>query len=89
MTFNDEGDAMVCVSFAPSISGNILARSNLSQFYGENANGAWKLIVADMASGDDGVLESWSLEICSSKAVLAVNQFIHICKKYKTAEYNT
>jgi len=75
VTFNDEGDMMVCVSFAPSISGNILALSNLSQFYGENANGAWKLIVADMASGDDGVLESWSLEICSSKAVLAVNQF--------------
>ncbi|MGI9531234.1 reprolysin-like metallopeptidase [Lutimonas sp.] len=70
VTFDDEGVALICASFSPSISGKVKALSNLSQFYGENAQGAWKLIVADLAEGDDGVLESWSLEICSSKAVL-------------------
>lgn len=70
VTFDDEGTALICGSISPSISGRVKALSNLSQFYGENAMGTWKLIVADLAEGDDGVLESWSLEICSSKAVL-------------------
>ncbi len=68
--FDDEGETMLCASIAPSISGRIRSQSNLSQFYGENAKGTWKLIVADLVEGDDGVLETWGLEICSSEAVL-------------------
>jgi len=36
----------------------------LAAFSGESANGDWTLSITDRALQDDGVLQSWSLELC-------------------------
>lgn len=38
---------------------------NLSVLYGMSANGIWTLEVADDANQDGGILNNWSLEICT------------------------
>ncbi len=45
----------------------------LSELYGESSEGEWKLIVRDMADGDDGQLNNWHLELCGGPAVLSIN----------------
>ncbi len=37
--------------------------ANLSAFVGGDLNGDWTLFVADLSSGDNHVLESWSLQV--------------------------
>ncbi|MBK8698535.1 MAG: proprotein convertase P-domain-containing protein [Saprospiraceae bacterium] len=37
---------------------------DLGDFYGEDLNGTWTLIVEDLANGDGGALLSWGLQIC-------------------------
>ena len=37
--------------------------ANLSSFAGGDLNGDWTLFVADLSSGDNHVLESWSLQV--------------------------
>jgi len=39
----------------------------LSAFNGHRSAGTWKLHVADVASGDVGTLQAWSLEACAEK----------------------
>jgi subtilisin-like proprotein convertase family protein len=70
--FSDDGEQIYCASFSPTISGNNLALGELSELNGENVKGKWKLKVADEAPGDDGVLEAWSMTICTAKLVLDV-----------------
>lgn len=70
--FSDKGEQVYCASLSPAISGNNQALSELAQLNGESAKGQWKLKVADEGPGDDGVLEAWSMTICTAKAVLAV-----------------
>lgn len=36
---------------------------SVSEFVGEESKGTWRLIVSDVASGDSGTLNGWSLEI--------------------------
>ena len=48
-----------------------------SNFNGENAIGNWILTVIDDEAIDTGTLEAWSLEICSSEAVLGVNNYVY------------
>lgn len=70
--FSDDGEQIFCASLSPTISGNNQALSEFSQLNGESAKGQWKLKVADEQPGDDGLLEAWSMTICTAKAVLAV-----------------
>jgi len=70
--FSDNGEQVFCASFSPAISGNYQALGELSELNGENAKGQWKLKVADEVPTDDGVLEAWSLNICTAKLVLGV-----------------
>ena len=70
--FSDDGEQIYCASLSPTISGNNQALSEFSQLNGESAKGQWKLKVADEQPGDDGLLEAWSMTICTAKAVLAV-----------------
>jgi len=35
----------------------------VSEFVGDESKGTWRLLVADVASGDSGTLNGWSLEI--------------------------
>ena len=49
----------------PPIGGGTYRPSNaLSAFDGQNANGAWTLIIHDNANLDGGSLSGWSLQIC-------------------------
>ncbi len=70
--FSDDGEQIYCASLSPTISGNNLALGELSELNGENAKGKWKLKVADEAPGDDGILEAWSITICTAELVLDV-----------------
>lgn len=43
----------------------------LSTLNGENSQGTWILRVEDLAGGDEGLLEAWSLEVCGSASAPA------------------
>jgi subtilisin-like proprotein convertase family protein len=70
VTFDDDGSALKCGSSPPVISGNIIPTQDLSSLYGENSIGKWHLRVVDNGADDEGTLESWSLELCTSEPVL-------------------
>ncbi|MCA0933495.1 M12 family metallo-peptidase [Lutimonas saemankumensis] len=74
--FSDDGDPLNCNNFIPAISGNVEPVDNFTSFKGESSLGDWILTVADTAPQDLGFLEAWSLEICSSEEVLAVNNYV-------------
>ncbi len=61
-TFSDSGQNLDCNSLA---NGNIfIPLQPLSNFINENANGDWKLKAWDNHVGDEGTINSWSLELC-------------------------
>ena len=71
--FSDEGlELTACNSSSPGITGIIKPLQEFRGFRGENAQGNWTLKVVDDSDLDTGFLESWSLKICSSEAVLGV-----------------
>ena len=75
--FDDSGVEIEC-QFPPSpgIAGVVRPFQPLSEFTGESTRGVWKLRVVDSWEDDTGVLNDWSLEICNSEPVLAVNNFV-------------
>lgn len=75
--FDDSGVEIECV-FPPAsgITGVVRPFESLSAFTGESTTGVWKLRVVDSWKDDTGVLNDWSLEICNSEPVLAVNNFV-------------
>ena len=75
--FSDEGiELTACNSSSPGITGIIKPSQEFTGFNGENSQGNWTLKVVDDGAVDTGFLESWSLEICSSEAVLGVNNYV-------------
>jgi len=76
VVFSDDGDPLSCNVFSPGIAGTIKPAQELSLFKGENAQGNWTLKVVDGGAVDTGFIEAWSLEICSSEPVLAVNNYV-------------
>ncbi|MDX1997347.1 MAG: proprotein convertase P-domain-containing protein [Thermoanaerobaculia bacterium] len=48
----------------PTTGGTFRPTSPLSAFDGQSSPGTWTLTINDTASGDSGVLQSWSVEIC-------------------------
>lgn len=51
--------------------GNTYAPSEfLDVFNGLEMNGNWQISITDLATGDDGVLNSWSLDLCSQTTTL-------------------
>ena len=74
--FSDEGLDLLCNSNNPGITGIRKPSQEFTGFNGENSQGNWTLKVVDETEVDTGFLESWSLEICSSEAVLGVNNYV-------------
>lgn len=60
-TFDDSGSAQTC----PGITGTVVPTQSLSAFNGQNSTGIWTLRITDQANNDTGVLNSWSLNICT------------------------
>ena len=73
--FDDSGVEIEC-QFNPGITGVVRPFQPLSEFSGESTRGIWKLRVVDSWEDDFGTLNDWSLEICNSEPVLAVNNFV-------------
>lgn len=74
---DDNGDPVNnCSSLSPGLSGVIQPADFLSVFNGENAMGNWILKVVDHEDQDEGFIQSWGLEICSSEPVLGVNNYV-------------
>ena len=73
--FDDTGVEIEC-QFDPGITGVVRPFQPLSEFTGESTRGIWKLRVVDSWEDDFGTLNDWSLEICNSEPVLAVNNFV-------------
>lgn len=73
--FDDSGVEVEC-QFNPGITGVVRPFQSLSEFTGESTRGIWKLRVVDSWEDDFGTLNDWSLEICNSEPVLAVNNFV-------------
>ena len=71
--FDDSGSNLSCATTVPTLSGNIKPSESLSNFSGENSLGVWRLKVVDGEAQDVGIIESWSLELCTSEPVLAIN----------------
>jgi len=60
--FEGDSDALYAPAPQPPYGGALAA------FNGADPNGTWKLYVADVGSGDDGVLGSWRLSIEASRS---------------------
>ncbi len=73
---SDNGDELTCNFTSPGISGTKKPIEELTTFSGENAQGNWILKVIDGEADDFGTLDAWSLEICSSEAILSVNNYV-------------
>src|SRR5690606_39055030 len=68
MTFKDWANNINC---SATTSGNTYAPSELLDvFHGLDAAGVWKINIKDMGIGDDGFLNSWSLDICTQTDAL-------------------
>ena len=74
-TFADDGADLTCNASNPGISGIKKPAQELSLFSGESIQGEWILTVTDYQGEDEGILEGWGLEICSSQSVLGVEDY--------------
>lgn len=72
-TFDDNGTAVVC-GIDPGISGVVIPVQSLSGLVGQTSTGTWTLRIRDMYNTDGGVLNSWSLNVCTVSPALAVNE---------------
>tara|TARA_B110000027_G_scaffold54882_1_gene59640 strand:- start:285 stop:2348 length:2064 start_codon:yes stop_codon:yes gene_type:complete len=64
ITFDDNGSDIVC---ADPTTGVYAPNETLSVFNGMDSAGDWLLLVLDGYNGDTGVVNDWSLEICSEQ----------------------
>ena len=76
VVFSDDGDEIDCNLSNPGLTGIKRPFDELATFSGESAQGNWILNVVDGEPDDIGNLEAWSIEICSSEAVLGVNNYV-------------
>lgn len=72
-TFDDSGEPLVC-GIDPGISGDVIPVQSLSGLIGQSSTGTWTLRIRDMFNSDGGVLNSWSLNICTVSPALAVGE---------------
>ena len=72
-TFDDEGTALNCAGIT---GGNAYIPLNaLSSLDGMSSLGDWRLVIADAAVPNNGTLNSFSVEICSTTATLTSESF--------------
>ena len=63
VTFKDGSPAIACGT--PTM-GEFAPANALSAFNGEDINGTWNLVFVDNYIGDTGIVNSWSLELCTA-----------------------
>lgn len=67
--FIDSGAAPACTASVPALTGNVRPFEPLSNFQNLNSNGNWRLYVNDPYAGDDGIIDNWTLNLCSLSAI--------------------
>lgn len=67
VTFDDSGTVLECAN--PTV-GIFIPSGSLSELIGESGNGVWTLRINDNGAVDVGVLNSWSIDICSAELTL-------------------
>lgn len=79
VTFDDFGIAVVCATIPnPALSGIVLPEQPLSALNGQNSQGIWTLRVQDVFNQDGGVINSWSLTICSENAPASIDDVANL-----------
>jgi len=66
VTFDDAGAFINCSNLSGTYRPNSTGGTVLSAFNGIPAAGDWTLNVADLVTGDSGVLQSWTLNVTST-----------------------
>jgi subtilisin-like proprotein convertase family protein len=76
VTFDDSAASTISCGTFP-IVGNFIPYETLSSFNGENSVGDWELKIWDAYSGDEGVLNNWSIifeyETCTEQTIVNSN----------------
>ncbi len=68
-TFSDDGAALSCSFFSPTVNGVILPEDPFSTFAGESTLGDWTLTVFDDTNQDGGTLNAWSIDYCGTQTL--------------------
>ena len=68
VTLTDGSPAFTCVA---NMTGTFAPSSPLSAFNGGQANGTWSLSATDFAAVDTGIVNSWSVQVCTNTFTLS------------------
>lgn len=63
ITFKDDEPAIICAS---PTTGTYAPASPMTGFIGNNPSGTWNLVFVDFFNGDAGVVNEWSVELCTT-----------------------
>ena len=74
--FDDDAASVVCNNSNPAISGVTKPDNQLTLFDGVSSLGDWKIKVIDKSSGDTGVINNWSIQLCKTDATASINHFL-------------
>ena len=69
-TFDDEGVNLSCSGIAANNTYKPL--NTLSHFDGFNSQGGWRLVIADVAAPNNGTLNSFAVEVCSTTTTVTL-----------------
>ena len=69
VTFKDGESAIVCAN--PTV-GTYAPENAMSLFNGGNPSGVWNLVFVDFYNGDTGVVNEWSIELCTTTTTVTL-----------------
>ena len=76
--FIDGGSPISCATGpGADLSGNVEPNQPMSTFQNLNSNGTWTLYVNDAYNGDNGTIDSWTLNLCSLAPITNVPNLIN------------
>lgn len=74
LKFINGGAAINCAAGGTTLQ-NVAPGESLTAFNGQNPQGTWTFRVYDTFTGDNGTLNSWSIEICTQQVTLLTESF--------------
>jgi len=74
LKFMNSGNPINCTAGAATLQ-TLQSAESFSVFNGQNPQGTWRLRVYDTFQGDNGTLNSWSIEICTQTVTLSTENF--------------
>lgn len=70
VTLKDGEPAIAC---ATPTTGTYAPASPMAAFNGQNPSGTWNLVFVDFYNGDTGVVNEWSIELCTTTTTIVLN----------------